>query len=458
MGWAEAETDRASLPDARLKRRLTRVLEQLSAQPTASIPAASGTWADTKAAYRLFDNDRVDAVDILDGHSRATLQRIAAESVVLLVQDTTFLSDIRDLQGRGVGTLRLTKRAEYLLHPSVAFSESRVNLGVLGHHFWQRPQERTGRRRERCLLEEKESYRWLLGYDMACALQVLNPDTLVVNVAAREGDSYEWFLAGEFDEEVPDRAGYLIRAKCNRRVAPGENGSLWERLAQAPVLGQTTVSITKRPGRRARVATLHVRARTVTFHRAHRRGRNPAPVTVTAVYAREARPPAGETALEWMLLTNLPVDHFAAAQRLIGWYQARWEIELYFRILKQGCRIEDLRLETAQRLERCIAVYLIVAWRLHYLTQIARSRATAPCSQVFSPAEWQTIYVLQKQQPPPKESPSLREIVRMLAQLGGFLARKGDGEPGPETLWRGFNVLRQSMRVLEITTTVSQRA
>ena len=90
MGWAEAETDRASLPDARLKRRLTRVLEQLSAQPTASIPAASGTWADTKAAYRLFDNDRVDAVDILDGHSRATLQRIAAESVVLLVQDTTF--------------------------------------------------------------------------------------------------------------------------------------------------------------------------------------------------------------------------------------------------------------------------------------------------------------------------------------------------------------------------------
>lgn len=458
MGWAEAETDRASLPDARLKRRLTRVLEQLSAQPRASIPAASGTWADPKAAYRLFDNDRVDAVDILDGHSRATLQRIAAEPVVLLVQDTTFLSDIRDLQGRGVGTLRVTKRAEYLLHPSVAFSESRVNLGVLGHHFWQRPQERTGRRRERCLLEEKESYRWLLGYDMACALQALNPDTLVVNVADREGDIYEWFLAGQFDEKVPGRAGYLIRAKCNRRVAPGENGSLWELLAQAPVLGQTTVSITKRPGRRARVATLRVHARTVTFHRAHRRGRNPAPVTVTTVYARESQPPAGETALEWMLLTNLPVDHFAAAQRLIGWYQARWEIELYFRILKQGCRIEDLRLETAQRLERCIAVYLIVAWRLHYLTQIARSQATAPCTQAFSPAEWQTIYVLLKQQPPPAEPPSMREIVRMLAQLGGFLARKGHGEPGSETLWRGFNVLRQSMRALEITTTVGQRA
>jgi hypothetical protein len=433
------------------------VLEQLSAQPTESIPAASGTWADTKAAYRLFDNDRVDAVDILDGHSRATLQRIAGEPVVLLVQDTTFLSDIRDLQGRGVGTLRLTKRAEYLLHPSVAFSASRVNLGVLGHHFWQRPEERTGRRRECCLLEEKESYRWLLGYDMACALQALNPHTLVVNVADREGDIYEWLLAGEFDERVPDRAGYLIRAKCNRRVAPGENGSLGERLAQVPVLGHTTVSLKRRPGRRARVATLHVRARTVTFHRTRRRGRNPAPVTVTAVYAREARPLAGEPALEWMLLTNLPVESFAAAQRLIGWDQARWEIELYFRILKQGCRIEDLRLETAKRLERCIAVYLIVAWRLHYLTQIARAQATAPCSQAFSPAEWQTIYVLQKKQAPPKQPPSMRATVRMLARLGGFLARKGDGEPGPETLWRGFKVLRQSMRALEITAALDKR-
>ena len=457
MGWAETETDRASLPDARLKRRLTRVLEQLSAQPTESIPAASGTWADTKAAYRLFDNDRVDAVDILDGHSRATLRRIAGEPVVLLVQDTTFLSDIRDLQGRGVGTLRLTKRAEYLLHPSVAFSENRVNLGVLGHHFWQRPAERAGRRRAVCPLEEKESYRWLLGYDMACALQALNPNTLVVNVADREGDIYEWLLAGEFDERVPDRAGYLIRAQHDRRVAQSANRSLWETLAQAPVLGQTRISITQRPGRRARVATLNVRSRTVTFHRTRRRGRPAVPVTVTAVYAQEAQPPAGETALEWMLLTNLPVEYFAAAQRLIGWYQARWEIEVYFRILKQGCRIEDLRLETAKRLERCIAVYLIVAWRLHYLTQIARSQATAPCTPAFSPAEWQTIYVLQNKQSPPTAPPSLREIVRLLARLGGFLARKGDGEPGPETLWRGFKVLRQSMRALEITAALGQR-
>lgn len=457
MGWAEVETDRANLPDARLKRRLTRVLERLSAQPTESIPAASGTWADTKAAYRLFDNDRVDAVDILDGHSRATLRRIAGEPVVLLVQDTTFLSDIRDLQGRGVGTLRLTKRAEHLLHPSIAFSESRVNLGVLGHHFWQRPETRTGRQRAVRSLEAKESYRWLLGYEMACAAQALHPDTLVVNVADREGDIYEWFLAGECTQAIPDRAGYLIRAKCNRRVVQSANRSLWETLAQASVLGQTRVSITQRPGRRARVATLSVRSRTVTFHRTRCQGRPAVPVTVTAVYAQEAQPPAGETALEWMLLTNLPVEHFAAAQRLIGWYQARWEIEVYFRILKQGCRIEDLRLETTRRLERCIAVYLIVAWRLHYLTRIARSRATVPCTPTFSLAEWQTIYVLQKKHPPPTTPPSLREIVRLLAQLGGFLARKGDGEPGPETLWRGFKVLRQSMQALEIVATISKQ-
>ncbi len=458
MSWAEAEASSTSLPDPRLKRRLARVLEQLSAKPTQSIPAASGSWADTKAAYRFFDNDRVEAVDILDGHTRSTLQRIEGEPVVLLLQDTTFLSYLKDIGEHDFGTLRLKTREEHLLHPSVAFTGERVNLGVLGHQFWQRPKKAVGHRRKQRPIEQKESVRWLLGYEMACAVQALNPEALVVNIADREGDIHEWFLDGGLDDVCPDRAGYLIRAKCNRRVAKGKKNSyLWETLSQAPVLGQTAVSITARPGRRARVAKLSVRSQAVTFNRARRPGGQLPPVTVTAIYAKEARPPAGEKALEWMLLTNLPVEDFEAAEQLISWYQARWEIELYFRIVKQGCRIEQLRLETAERLERCIAVYLIVAWRLHYLTQIARSMAQAPCTQAFSDQEWQTIYLLHMKRPPPEKPPTMRETVRMLAQLGGFLARKGDGEPGSETLWRGYMVLQQSITALEIAATVGRR-
>jgi hypothetical protein len=459
MSWAQVEANSTSLPDARLKGRLEKVLTQLSSKPTQSIPAACGNWQDAKAAYRFFDNDRVNAADILDGHTRATLERISRESVVLLLQDTTFLSYEKDVKGHQFGTLRIQSREEYLLHPSVAFTADRVNLGVLGHHFWQRPEKPVGHERHKKAIEEKESYRWLLGYEMACAVQSRYPETLVVNIADREGDIHEWFLAGEFDAEGADRAGYVIRAKCDRRVSTGsgKHSYLWKELEAAPVLGTTEVEISRRPGRRARVAKLSVRGKTVTFNRARRVGGQLPPATVSAIYVKETSPPKGEQGLEWMLLTNLPVANFEAAQQVIGWYRARWEEELYFRIVKQGCKIEDLRLETPERLERCIAVYLIVAWRIHYLTQIARSVASAPCTQAFSEPEWQTIYLLHMKKAPPKKPPAMREMVRMLAKLGGFLGRKSDGEPGSETVWRGYIVLLQSMAALEIAAAVGQR-
>jgi hypothetical protein len=178
-------------------------------------------------------------------------------------------------------------------------------------------------------------------------------------------------------------------------------------------------------------------------------------VEVYAIYVKEEQPPVGEEALEWMLLTNLVVEDFVTAQAVLHWYRARWEIELYFRILKQGCRIEDLRLETAERLEKCIAVYLIVAWRLHHITQAAREHPEAGCTDIFSEQEWHTIYLLQMQQRPPKHPPPLRVITRMLAQLGGFLARHGDGEPGAETMWRGYMALQRALNALEIAKAVN---
>ncbi|MFO1352313.1 MAG: IS4 family transposase [Gammaproteobacteria bacterium] len=454
MSWAAAEVAAGWMPDQRLKRRLTLVLEQLSERPTQSIPAACVEWSQTKAAYRLLSNERIGAVEILDGHARATLQRISAEPIVLMLQDTTFLEYLKDHCRHGFGTLRRTVKDEYLLHPSVAFTPERVNLGVLGHHFWQRPEQAVGHLRAQRPIEAKESYRWLLGYELACAVQRLYPETLVVNIADREGDIHEWFLDSATRLEA-ERAVYLIRAKCNRRVAAAPQDTyLWERLRGAAVLGQLEIEVPRQPGRHARTAQLTVRVQTVTFNRARRLGGQLPPVTVTALHVNEDQPPQGAAALEWMLLTNLVVEDFAAAETLIGWYRARWEIELYFRILKQGCQIEELRLETPERLEKCIAIYLIVAWRIHHITQAARAQPQAACTQVFSAQEWQTIYLLQQRQRPPPKPPTLRTVTRMLAQLGGFLARKGDGEPGAETLWRGYRVLQQALDTLEIASAV----
>jgi hypothetical protein len=454
MSWVANEVAGCRLKDQRLTQRLGVIVERLGAKPTASIPAACQDWGETQATYRFLSNERMKAEEILEGHSQATVQRIAAEPVVLIVQDTTFLEYIKDVVGKGMGTLRETSREEHLLHPSVAFTPTRVNLGVLTHRFWQRPEEPVGHLRAQRPIEEKESYRWVLGYDTACEVQRQCPETLVVSVADREGDIHEWFLAAaERDEE--ERAAFVIRAKCNRRVAAQPQDTyLWEALRAAPVLGRTIIEVAAQARRAARQACLTVRTQAVTFNRGRRRGGNLPPVRVQAVYVKEEEPPPGAEPLEWMLLTNLPVEDFKTAKVILRWYRARWEIELYFRILKQGCRIEKLRLETPERLERCLAVYMIIAWRLHHLTHLARASPHVPCTKVFTMQEWQTIYLLSNHKRPPQRPPPLRTMTRMLAQLGGFLARTGDGEPGVETVWRGYMEMLRAVHTLALAKAV----
>lgn len=155
-----------------------------------------------------------------------------------------------------------------------------------------------------------------------------------------------------------------------------------------------------------------------------------------------------------MLLTNLLVGDFPTAELIIGWYRARGEIEVYCRVLKQGCQIEKLRLEAPERLERGIAVYMIIAWRLHYLTHATRASPHVPCTVVFEGQEWQTMYLLHQQKRPPQKPPPLRTTTRMLAQLGGFLARTGDGEPGVETIWRGDMEMMRAMHTLALARAV----
>ncbi len=151
-----------------------------------------------------------------------------------------------------------------------------------------------------------------------------------------------------------------------------------------------------------------------------------------------------------MLLTSLPVEDYQAAAAIIDWYRCRWEIEIYFRVLKQGCRIERLRLETDQRLLNGIGVYLVVAWRVHTITMQSRAWPDESCELIFSTQEWKTIYLMQTKRKPPKQPPSLRSMTRMLAQLGGFLARKSDGEPGIQNIWRGYRTLKNYIDALEV--------
>jgi hypothetical protein len=447
--WIDAELAESQMHDKRHAKRLAHLLERLSEQAVSSIPRACHGWAETIAAYRFLDNPVVSRNEILSGHHHATQERLQTQEVVLLVQDTTFLNYGTLRPKQGMGTVKDKLREEYLLHLTVAFTPERVNLGVLGLRMWQRPEEPVAHERARKPIEEKESYRWLAGYQLACKVQQHCPTTLVVSVADREGDIQECFLEA-MNREAADRAEFIIRAKCNRRITTGQDqGYLWPEMQNTRPLGHLTIEVARQRDRAPRQATLAVAARRVTLAGARRCGGRLPPVEVTVIYAKERRPPQGEEPVEWLLLTSVLVRDFSGACTVVQWYRARWEIELFFRVLKQGCQIERLRLATDHRLLNAIAIYLIIAWRIHTITMMGRTYPEASCEVVFEPREWQTLYTMQFHSSPPPQPPPLRHMVRALAQLGGFLARAGDGEPGIQSIWQGYQRLHEFIYALD---------
>jgi Transposase DNA-binding/Transposase DDE domain len=339
--WVETEMGACQLHDARHAKRLAHLLGRLSETPVQSIPTACHGWAETVAAYRFLDNPAIGAQELLSGHIHATLERIRTQEVVLLVQDTTFLDYGTTRPKQGMGTVKVKVREEPLLHPTVAFTPARLNLGVLGLKMWQRPEPPVAQERHRNPRAETESARWRDGYQLACAVQQRGPETRVVNIADREGDSHEWFL--EAMRRVPgERAEVILRAKCHRRLAKGQAPrDLWEDMQQARAAGRLTVELTRQPNRPPRQVTLRVAVTRVTVTGARRLGGRLPPVEVVAVYARECRPPSGEEPVEWLLLTSLPVADFPSACTVVPWYRCRWEIERFVRVLKQGCQIEQ---------------------------------------------------------------------------------------------------------------------
>lgn len=209
--------------------------------------------------------------------------------------------------------------------------------------------------------------------------------------------------------------------------------------------GTLTVHITGNDKRQERQATVSVRFCTVTLRPPWRpQQKKLPPVTLTAILVREENPPADiKEPIEWLLLTNTTVTDFDQAVQVIEWYCCRWQIEIFHKIIKSGCRVEDCRLQTATRLKNYIALMCVVAWRLQWLTYINRTDPLSPCTTVLTTIEWQALYMrIHKTSVLPKTTPSTHQAIRWIAQLGGFLGRKSDGEPGIVVIWRGWKRLQ----------------
>ena len=429
--WAVAELGGANLGDARLSRRLVRVAERLGAQPGASIPVACGGWAETQGAYRLLAHEAVDWEAVLTPHWDCSIERMRGQPVVLCVQDSTELNYTSQPGIAGLGPLSYLRQHGLYVHPTLAVTPDGVPLGVLDAWMWARDRATFGEDKRHWPIEAKESMRWLEGFARCAELAETLPDTRLIYVADRECDIHEFMVRAQREPGID----WLIRATHDRCLAEGDK--LWSRLAQAPLLGEVAFTLPARPNRPSRPVVLTVRAERVTLS-----PKGAEPVTVTALRAREASAPDGVEPLDWRLLTNRPATTLAQAAELLNWYGNRWSIEVFFRIFKTGCRVEALQLSTVERLEPALALYLIIAWRIQYLTALGRTATDLPCDVVLDPAEWRAVYVAIHRHPPPALPPSLPAMLGWIARLGGHLGRKCDGPPGPQAFWIGLQRAR----------------
>ena len=438
--WVEEEFGRVDLPDRRLKERVFTVARDFFAQPGALVPqACNGSEAKTAGAYRLFKNEQVDLSTLLRSHVETTVERIREHPVVLSVQDTTTLNYTAHPRAQGLGPINTTQdnAVGLVVHDTMAFTpDEGVPLGLVDVQCWVRNPNEAGKseKRKSLPIEEKESFKWLKSYRAAAQVQALCPETMVVSVGDREADLYELFAEAQQTEGGPE---LLVRAEetRNRQV----NGvPLWKKMQGKRIVGYQVVHIPGKQGRPARAAKLALRYGKVKLKAPGTKTHLPS-VTVWVVYAQEVEYAAHvDKPVEWMLLTTVDTNTFEQACERIQWYARRWGIEVYHRTFKSGCRIEDRRLSTADRMEACLAIDLVIAWRIYLLTKQGRETPDLPCDVFLSEEEWRALYAYVKRKRPPAEPPSLRDAVRMIASLGGFLGRKCDGEPGTTAMWRGL--------------------
>jgi len=469
VDWIVNELRHVDLGDERLFERLVVTAKALVSRPMDSINEACGSWAAAKAAYRLFDNEKLAVDDIFVSHQLETRQRLSGQTLVLALQDTTFLDFDAHPSTKGLGSISKgygkKDKLGLIMHPALAVTESGFPLGLLALECWARPlQARRTRaqksaKHHRQSIEQKESRKWLSG--LRETVDTVPEGCRIITVADREADIYE-FMA----EALENGTGFVIRSRINRRLdrkgshwqrhkqaAPPDK--MWEMLACQVPQGTTTVDLPAREGRKARKAEIEIRFVNVTtpirenlrYGAAKIRDiKLPEEIEFHAVSAKELNTPEDVEPVDWTLITSEPVGSLEEALERINWYKLRWLIEVYFRILKSGCRVESCRLGQVSRLRKYIALMAVVAYRLLTLDKIVREKPDASCEVVLSKTEWQALYCrVNRTNEPPMSAPSCREALGWIARLGGFLGRKGDGHPGPTVLWRGWQRLQDTV-------------
>ena len=446
--WAGQEFATIDVGDARLGARVAMLASRLVEHPNSSLPDACGGWAETKAAYRLFDNDRVTADAIIRAHSDATQARITAlgEDRILIAHDTTTLNYTTHHAAEGMGAIGASGLRGFFVHSAQAISIHGVPLGLLAQQRMFRPvpdpvetedeEASTPHATRRRPPNERESRRPI--DVLTASTSVLPPHLHAISIADREADFYDFLATG-----IHQKLDLLIRAVHDRALDQEGSPRLREAVQATAPLGSVTVDVPRSGNRASYRATLELRACPVLLcapQNTEHHGKPSLPLWAILAQQTGAAPRAKEEPITWWLLTTLAVPDLATARQLLTWYTFRWRVERFHYTLKSGCQVEKLQLETADRMERAVAMYSVIASRLQYLTYLARTEPGLPASIALSPTELEVL-ARKCTGSPPTAPPDLHTAVRWIAQLGGFLGRRRDGEPGVKVLWRGLRAL-----------------
>ena len=440
--WAEYHFGDADLRDCRRTRRLVTYAAQAAADPSGSIPQQTGgDWADTKAAYTLFDNDHVTFTAVCTPHGQQTRQ--TAPGCYLVLGDTTEVDfgghrDLADARALGNGSGR-----GFLLHSALLVgADTEEVFGLAGQviHYRQPapPKESAAQRRQR----DRESMVWTQVID---AVGRPPAGATWVHVLDRGGDNFEVFCHAR-----QQQTDCVIRASCLHRkveTAEGLRLELRQLLAGLPLAGTYQLVLRARPKQPARTATLAVRYGSLVMPRPRALSpyaRQQAPVALQVVWVQEQQPPSGTAGLSWVLYTTLPVTSYEEAVRCVAYYERRWVIEEWHKALKAGCQAERRQLHLAERLEPLLGVLGVVAVRLLQLRALAR---TQPQRLASDCVPWEYVRVLQRlRKAKAGVSWTVAKFFAEVAKLGGFLGRKRDGEPGWQAIWDGWEKLQWVVR------------
>jgi hypothetical protein len=444
--FAVSELGTADFGDKRLNNRVIKMAKDLSRQPEKSIPQIySSVWGDTKGCYRFFDNEKVSSEKVLKPHQDNTYERVKTYSTVLVIQDTSSVDYSKHNETEGLGYLERKNFQGIKLHTIMAATVEGLPLGLIGQKMWERDNNEYGKKlnRKEKATEDKESYRWIENRNKANAL--LPEGLRKIHIADRESDIYE-FISMPRDKNDD----FIIRMYHDRKLM--EDGrKIKKKLDESEIRGRYKVEIGRSNRREQRQANLIVKYEKLELRAPVKPYSKLEPTEVTVIYAYEDNAPKNEPPIEWYLITSIEVGNLDQACKCLEYYSKRWLIERFHFILKSGCKIEELQLRTARRLENAIALYSIIAWRLLWMLYFSRLDGKKSYRYVLSKEEMTMLYIHYNPNADslPKKELTVEDVIRLIARLGGFLNRKSDGTPGIKSLWRGYSIFLEVMYFFE---------